>query len=558
VDVKITSSSGTFVQEIKMTGIKLLSDSGKLGAGYQVLAFIIMLMIICSGLGLIVSLAAYFSHYKRFATIAKVAAYVNIFFIFAFGISGLYFTIATKITADSTEALIVNYCPGYTKDAYNYNMRTDTFYALIVDVVILIGMMVRKALDGSPAVLAVEPLSSSETAPEVPAPEKKEEPKPESGEEGGFAGDFDPCPAFSELDEKQASFQADLVERKKLLTSEASLSDLVKFVVDYARNSTRHLSYSPQDIATFVAGLGAARLTILQGMSGTGKTSLPKIFMEAIDGDCDIIEVESSWKDKNELLGYYNEFSSLYTPKKFTQALYKAALNPEIPTFIVLDEMNLSRIEYYFSDFLSLMENEEGHREIKLLNIKLARHEGGKAVDYAALEEGHTLKVPSNVWFVGTANRDESTFVISDKVYDRAHTMNFNKRAPKVRDFKDPLSPRFYTYASLNDLFTKAKANGSFDAENNDLIRKTETLLAPYNISFGNRILVQIEDFVNIYKECFPGWDVESQAVEEILLSKVVSKLEVKTIDDKDELVKEFEALNLMKCAQFIAKLNED
>jgi hypothetical protein len=70
--------------------------------------------------------------------------------------------------------------------------------------------------------------------------------------------------------------------------------------------------------------------------------------------------------------------------------------------------------------------------------------------------------------------------------------------------------------------------------------------------------LVQIEDFVNIYKECFPGWDVESQAVEEILLSKVVSKLEVKTIDDKDELVKEFEALNLMKCAQFIAKLNED
>jgi hypothetical protein len=166
-----------------------------------------------------------------------------------------------------------------------------------------------------------------------------------------------------------------------MMAPAGSLSDLVKFVVEYARDSRLHLSYREEDIATFVSGLGACRLTILQGMSGTGKTSLPKIFSEAIDGNCDIIEVESSWKDKNELLGYYNEFSRTYTPKKFTQALYKAALNPEIPTFIVLDEMNLSRIEYYFSDFLSLMENEENKREIKLINIKLSvKEEGGKAL----------------------------------------------------------------------------------------------------------------------------------------------------------------------------------
>jgi hypothetical protein len=304
--------------------------------------------------------------------------------------------------------------------------------------------------------------------------------------------------------------------------------------------------------------MGASKLSILQGMSGTGKTSLPKIFSEAIYGNIDIIEVESSWKDKNELLGYYNEFSMKYTPKKFTLALYKAALNKEIFTIILLDEMNLSRIEYYFSDFLSLMENEEAHREIKLINIKLNRKEDDEEIEYKALEHGNTLKVPANVWFIGTANRDESTFVISDKVYDRAHTMNFTKRAPKVRNYQNPIARKYYDYEIINDLFIKAKAAGDFDAEQNEIIKKVEVLLAPFNISFGNRILKQIEDFVNIYKACFPNEDVEKEAVEKILLSKVVAKLEVKTIDDKEQLEMEFDKLDLKLCAEFIKRLDNE
>jgi hypothetical protein len=293
-------------------------------------------------------------------------------------------------------------------------------------------------------------------------------------------------------------------------------------------------------------------------MSGTGKTSLPKIFSEAILGNCEIVEVESSWKDKNELLGYYNEFSMKYTPKKFTIALYKAALNKEICTFILLDEMNLSRIEYYFSDFLSLMENEEGQRDIKLVNIKLTKKENETESEYLALDYSNTLKVPSNVWFIGTANRDESTFVISDKVYDRAHTMNFTKRAPKVRNYSDPISQRYFDYNTINELFIKAKKEGDFDAENSQLIKNVETLLAPFNISFGNRILKQIEDFVNIYKACFKDKNVEDQAIEKILLSKVVAKLEVKAIDDKEKLEMEFEKLNLNQCVDFIRRLDNE
>jgi len=370
--------------------------------------------------------------------------------------------------------------------------------------------------------------------------------------------EFDPCPAFTELDSKLDYFNQDLEKRKTLKTGETTLNKLIHFVVEYARNSRLHLSYTPEDIATFVAGMGASKLSILQGMSGTGKTSLPKIFSEAVFGNCDIIEVESSWKDKNELLGYYNEFSMKYTPKKFTLALYKAALNREIFTFVLLDEMNLSRIEYYFSDFLSLMENEENQREIKLINIKLNRKDNEKEIEYLALDHGHTLKVPPNVWFIGTANRDESTFVISDKVYDRAHTVNFTKRAPKVRNYTNPISKQYYDYQTINELFTQAKQKGNFDAENSELIKSVEALLAPYNISFGNRILKQIEDFVNIYKECFSNEDVESEAIEKILLSKVVAKLEVKTIDDKEKLEMEFEKLNLKQCSAFIKRLDNE
>jgi hypothetical protein len=555
--IDVTFQSSAYGSEVKLTGIKLLQDYASLGSGYQVLAFVIVVMLLCSGVGLLITLMSFFSKDRRFANIARAVAGLNIFFMFIFGVSGYYFSIATEITADSTKKVLAYYNINYDS-SYKYSIKTDVIYLFFADVAILLFMIFRKLFSFE----SLPETSMGEEAPSLPeSPEvspKAAEPKKEEIPDNTPTV-FDPCPAFSELDGKAEAFKADLAAREKLSVGKTSLNDLVRFVVEYAKDSRLHLSYNAQDIAAFVSGLGAARLTILQGMSGTGKTSLPKIFAEAIDGNCDLIEVESSWKDKNELLGYYNEFSEKYTPKKFTQALYKAALNPTIPTFIVLDEMNLSRIEYYFSDFLSLMENEEDKRQIQLLNVELVRKTESGTKDYLALEEGHTLKVPSNIWFIGTANRDESTFVISDKVYDRAHTMNFNKRAPKVRDASsEPIPQRYYSYAVLDSLFTEAKKNGTFDAENSELIRQCEALLSPFNISFGNRILKQIEDFVDIYKACFPLDNVENEAVESILLSKVVSKLEVKTIDNKEDLVKAFQNLNLLKCADFVNKLNED
>ncbi|MDE7105806.1 MAG: AAA family ATPase, partial [Anaeroplasmataceae bacterium] len=371
--------------------------------------------------------------------------------------------------------------------------------------------------------------------------------------------EFDACPAFTELDSRLEEFKQSLEERRKNLFENLTLPNLVRFIVDYARECRLHLSYSLEDIATFVAGLGASRLSILQGMSGTGKTSLPKIFAEAIMGTCEVVEVESSWRDKNELLGYYNEFSKCFTPKKFTQCLYKARLNAEVPTFIVLDEMNLSRIEYYFSDFLSLMEHEEDKRQIKLLNVKLTRKSQGESYEYYGLTHGHTILIPTNVWFIGTANRDESTFEISDKVYDRAQTMNFNKRAPKIHSFSEPLPQRYVPYDAIANLFEEAKANYTFEAEDDPIVQKVEKLLLPFNISFGNRILKQMEEFVKIYCACFGDKNaVVQEAVEKILLSKVVSKLEYKIVENKEVLAVEFDKLGLTACSAFVRKLNED
>lgn len=549
IEIKVKVASRV-LHSISMSGYQLLTDYGKLGAGYQGLAFVIFAMLVISGILLVVTIVSYFAKYKDYYKVIKFSSYCNVIFMLLLGLFGIYFQIAQKINEDNIKSVLQDYNIILPTN-YTISASSQAFYIFIISFVIYIVMMCRGLLN---------------MKLEVPFLEVKTEGKKNSAGESNWNSNaiaasksIDACPAFRELDSKQDEYKQELEKRLSMPFQNLSLPELVQFIVDYARESRLHLSYTREDIATFIGGLGASRLTILQGMSGTGKTSLPKIVAEAIIGNCEIIEVESSWRDKNELLGYYNEFSKCYTPKKFTQALYKAKLNEDIPTFIVLDEMNLSRIEYYFSDFLSLMENEEDKREIKLLNIKLSYFEDGIEHSYDGLKEGHTLQIPKNVWFIGTANRDESTFEISDKVYDRAQTMNFTKRAPKAIPSGTALNPQFVSYERLAELFNTAKKNLKFDAEKNKIIQKVESLLIPYNISFGNRILNQMEDFVKLYCACFEDpKQVFKDAIEKIVLSKVVSKLEFKIVENKEMLATEFDKIGLKRCSEFIRKLNED
>lgn len=566
LEVTYTTSVGT--SYIKINGYEVLTKFSGMHEQFQFLAFMMTMFFSVSGGFLICSVTALFSKSRSYANITIIGIIVNVAFALFVGLMGKYYSIAQTVNEEAIRSLFENKPLIANALEVEYKVKSQSFYLLIADVTALVVMLILRPYSKYVEYDAIGNLSPVIIGKDGDSGNNNHASSVNNGEDDGTPrsnGDsrhtpgIDACPAFSDIDRRIPQFEEELTKRREKAFSSPTLPTLTGFIVDYARDSRLHLSYTREDIAAFIAGLGASKLTILQGMSGTGKTSLPKIFMEAIMGSCDIVEVESSWRDKNELLGYYNEFSKIYTPKKFTQMLYRAALNPEVVTFIVLDEMNLSRIEYYFSDFLSLMENEEDKREIKLLNVKLANTENGAYSEYTALCEGHTLKIPKNVWFVGTANRDESTFEISDKVYDRAHTINLNHRAVKPKEYGAPLEKRYLSYSELRHMLESAKNNFDFNVSSSPLIPRIEAILSPYNISFGNRIENQIENFVRIYCSCFDSPESKiSEAVERIMLSKVVAKLETKSVENKSQLAAEFERSGLYMCRDFVMRLNED
>ena len=133
-----------------------------------------------------------------------------------------------------------------------------------------------------------------------------------------------------------------------------TLPQIVTRFVNFAASQLK-LYYTEETIRLFFAGLATSKVMILEGISGTGKTSLPYAMGKFFNNGTPIISVQPSWRDRAELIGYFNEFTKKFNETDFLASLYEVSLR-EDPNFIVLDEMNLARIEYYFADFLSIME----------------------------------------------------------------------------------------------------------------------------------------------------------------------------------------------------------
>ena len=546
---------------VRINGFSMLKNFHDINkAEYQAFALIIYFLLVGIVIMVTTSISLYIRRSKFFYKASLISIIASFTAIVCVAMFGKYYQIAERIN-NATLMEILDYYGADINFEFTTKVTSQTIYfagaALVLMVALIFARPFSKQIKDEGIdvnINSVDDYGALAPAGGSGSPLGREDVS------DARSRDFDACPAFSEIDGEEEEILLDVEQRRQQAFKSPSLPTIVRFIVEYAKESRLHLSYKESEIAQFIAGLGSSKLSILQGMSGTGKTSLPKIFSEAIFGDAYIVEVESSWKDKNELIGYYNEFSGKFTPKKFAQSLYRAKFSPDVITFIVLDEMNLSRIEYYFSDFLSLMENEEDKREFKLLNVQLKNIKHGQNLSYKQLIKGHTLKVPTNVWFIGTANRDESTFEISDKVYDRAMTMNFSARADKIKAFNEPIDKRFLDYNVFKQLMDEATKSFYFDASTSPTIKEVEALLRPYNISFGNRVEKQIETFVSIYCSCFtePRKMVD-EAIEKILLSKVVAKLEFKSVENKEELAHAFEKLGLMECASFVInKLNED
>ena len=274
------------------------------------------------------------------------------------------------------------------------------------------------------------------------------------------------------------------------------------------------LYYSIEDIRKFIAGMAVTKILILQGMSGTGKTSLAYAFGEFLDNKSTVVPVQPMWKERTDLVGYYNEFTKRFNETTLLQKMYEANYSKDIYVTI-LDEMNIARVEYYFAEFLSLLELPNPDRRY----LDVVSDEWSN--DPVQLKGGQ-IKLPNNMWFIGTANNDDSTFAISDKVYDRAMVMNLDQKsepftAPKTRTVHIT-AERFMRLAE--------EATKEYTITNRNmkrLERLDEYMVEVFHITFGNRIMKQIKTYIPVYVAC--GGE-ELDALDDILSKKVLRKLE--------------------------------
>lgn len=295
--------------------------------------------------------------------------------------------------------------------------------------------------------------------------------------------------------------------------NEISLQEFAEGYRRYAASQMK-LYYTPEIVRRFVAGMAASKLLILEGISGTGKTSLPYSFSRYLSNPSTIVSVQPSFRDRTELLGYFNEFSKRFNETEFLRALYEANYRPD-PTLIVLDEMNLARIEYYFAEMLSVLEMP--NKDEWVLDLVPTAWDGDPVK-----MDGGKIHVADSTWFIGTANNDDSTFTITDKVYDRAMPIELNERADA---FECEVQPQCNVTADhLEYLFQKAQVDYPISDELMDKMQKLDNyLITRFKLSFGNRIMKQLYDFIPVYVAC---GGTELGGMDYIVARKVLKKFE--------------------------------
>ena len=319
-------------------------------------------------------------------------------------------------------------------------------------------------------------------------------------------------PALSSMDEQYDGYAIEEYE-----TDDVALDELCVNFRNYL--AQKHgLYYEPEAIRFWISGLSASHFSILEGLSGTGKSSLPRYFAEFVGANLLFVPVQATWRDKTSLIGYFNDFSKTYTETEFLLGLYHGNYNPDMIHIYVLDEMNISRIEYYFADFLSVLEYPVEDWKLKIMQLPFG------FIPPAKLMEG-VLQIQENSYFVGTANKDDSTFTITDKVYDRAITIDFEERNEPF-SVKGEVKPIKLSQSKLKGLFDEAKAVESARMSSADfqkLYKVTDFISEQFDIIFGNRIQHQIEELIPVYVAC--GGKKE-EAIDMLISRKVISKIE--------------------------------
>jgi len=223
-------------------------------------------------------------------------------------------------------------------------------------------------------------------------------------------------------------------EKEELETQD--LSNIISNIENYIK--AQGFTYPEDLIKNFYLSLKTKSFVILAGISGTGKTKLVQLFAEAIgctskNNRFKLISVRPDWSDSSDLLGY-TDIKGEFQPGPLIETIRLAVEesksstpeNPAKPYIICLDEMNLARVEYYFSDFLSKMETRKFDNDGKLTTDRLiSKSDLGN--NQETLDKYGNLYLPENLHIIGTVNMDETTHPFSKKVLDRANTIEFNR-----------------------------------------------------------------------------------------------------------------------------------
>ena len=295
------------------------------------------------------------------------------------------------------------------------------------------------------------------------------------------------------------------------------------------------LIYSPTLIKRLAYSLMAKPFVILSGLAGSGKTQLAlafaKCLSENIDNQFCIVSVGADWTNREPLLGYPNALQ----PGKYEkpesgvlQLLMRANEDPDNPYFLILDEMNLSVVERYFADFLSAMESGE---PIKLWDGNESEEDENKYVP-------KEIHLPKNVFIIGTINVDETTYMFSPKVLDRANVIEFkiapNEMEQYLNEKKDIHLEKAYSVCSdmAEDFVNKAKSQIQID--NNDektVLLSFFTELKKVNAEFGYRTVNEISRYIHFVNENEDDKDDEKnrlkgdKAIDTAILQKLLPKL---------------------------------
>ncbi|MDR0751724.1 MAG: hypothetical protein LBF12_03935 [Christensenellaceae bacterium] len=339
--------------------------------------------------------------------------------------------------------------------------------------------------------------------------------------------------------------------------NDITLEEICDRFRNYAANNPdrpwRKLYYEPKIIRLFFASLATTRLIILQGISGTGKTSLPECIGHFLFNPTTIASVQPSWRDRTEIFGYFNEFTKRFNETEVLRSMYDATYSESV-YLTVLDEMNIARVEYYFAEMLSILEMPS--REQWVVDLVPS----GWPSDPEHVKKGR-FRLPENMWFVGTANNDDSTFAISDKVYDRGMPININSKATP---FDAPLTEGInLSYKHLEELFATAQRDHKVSDEN---LQKFEDMdnyvIEHFRLAFGNRIVKQLREFVPVYVACGGS---EIDGLDYVLCNKILRKFESLNLsyirDEVDDYIQylndNFGEENMTECKDYLKRLKK-